>query len=103
MLTTKQEHRNGSIYCYIYKYQKDDNGKFLLKEKKKKTLIFRIDIPHDHKKREWKEWYSYRIMNGNDDISTISAVVATASRLSKQWRDNGEYTRFGKLDSYGRC
>lgn len=103
MLITKQEHREGSIYCYTHKYQKDKAGNLLLKEKKKKVLAFRVDIPINHDLRGRKDNYGYRIMSGYDDITTLSAIISTVSRLSKQWRENGAYDRYGKLALFGRC
>ena len=102
MLSTKQKIKGFSLYCYVYLYEKNGDGGYLYDSERKQKLAFRIDLPRDHKEREWDSHYKYRIMPDFDNkISTLSAIVSTVKRLSKQWRDDGRYTRF-TLPSFER-
>ena len=93
MLTTKQEYKEDSVYCYVHHYRKDDTGKLLRKENKEKVLAFVVGIPADDKERKWDSYYTYSIMPEFNSMDALCAIVATTKRLSKQWRNNGEYNR----------
>jgi hypothetical protein len=96
MLTTKQDYKEDSVYCYVHHYRKDDTGNLLRKENKEKVLAFVVGIPVDDEERKWDSYYTYSIMPEFNSMDTLYAIVATTKRLSKQWRNNGEYDRCKK-------